>query len=144
MSAFDDCALNCHLRGNITWDAGADASDVAFIRPNALGDAFAIYESHNEASTSDYVDMHGWVYTPSSFALIILELNAGGLIDWTIDIAYPTYGCEFFVTLKHSRDRRSSEEIQRMRFDLNKRIIFELREQAALLRRDAIDSREAV
>jgi SAM-dependent methyltransferase len=132
ISAFDNCALLCRVGTNIVWSAGTDASPIEFMS-HKLSDALSAYENHDQNDGSPYVDMHGWIYTPSSFELAILELNNLGFIDWTIDVSYPTVGCEFFVTLKRSQQRLSDDEVQQMRLDLNKRIVLELGEQATLL-----------
>jgi hypothetical protein len=50
------------------------------------------------------VDCHGWQFTPASFELIILELAALKLIDFTIDKVFPSGGCEFTVHLRKVRD----------------------------------------
>jgi hypothetical protein len=41
-------------------------------------------------------------FTPSSFDLLIIELNATGLINFQIDASFPSWGCEFYRTLINS------------------------------------------
>lgn len=63
-----------------------------------------------------YHDVHGWVFTPASFQLIMHELNALGFIDFTVDqVVLRDGGGEFFVTLK--RAGRSSQDRLQLRLD---------------------------
>lgn len=52
-------------------------------------------------TTSDhYVDAHAWRFTPSSFALIVLDLFNMDLTDLAPTDQAVSYGFEFFITLK--------------------------------------------
>lgn len=50
----------------------------------------------------DYVDCHAWVFTPSSFRLIMADLRAIGLTRLGEARFHPSVGCEFFVELSSS------------------------------------------
>jgi hypothetical protein len=39
-----------------------------------------VIDHYDEAGVGEYVDVHGWVFTPSSFECLILELHCLGLI----------------------------------------------------------------
>lgn len=52
----------------------------------------------------EYLDVHCWRFTPASFHLIVLDLNALGLINLRIAQAFPSSGCEFYVTLEHGAE----------------------------------------
>jgi len=81
-----------------------------------------------------YVDAHGWVFTPSSFALAMLELSALNAIDFTVVRSFPSEGCEFYVTLRRGRvDHRDTDVLQARRLKLQRRTLEELREQAEML-----------
>jgi hypothetical protein len=72
----------------------------------------------NEAPASDYLDLHVWQFSPSSFELMILELARIGLLDWQIERISPVGGCEFYVWLR----RGGMAEMQAMpRADFNAR-----------------------
>jgi predicted SAM-dependent methyltransferase len=60
-------------------------------------DALAKIESFRNAN--DYVDFHAWCFTPSSFRLLIQDLNLLGYISLKEITFFPTAGHEFFVTL---------------------------------------------
>jgi hypothetical protein len=48
---------------------------------------------------SEYVDAHEWVFTPSSFKLLIQDLKLSGFIDLSLASAYDSAGYEFYVTM---------------------------------------------
>jgi predicted SAM-dependent methyltransferase len=51
-------------------------------------------------TTSDYMDVHNWRFTPSSFRLILSDLQTLGLTGLTVVKEFDTVGCEFHVTLR--------------------------------------------
>ncbi len=76
------------------------------------------YVKAYEAGTQDYIDAHSWYFTPSSFKLIILELNYLGLSDLHISRLDETIGAEFLVQLRRGKIEISAEELKRQREDL--------------------------
>jgi hypothetical protein len=44
-------------------------------------DYLIVIDHYDEAGVGEYVDVLGWVFTPSSFECLILELHGLGLID---------------------------------------------------------------
>jgi len=58
-----------------------------------------------------YVDAHCWCFTPTSFRLLIHDLNALGFIDLKEVEFFPTEGCEFFITLAKNGE---SADLDRM------------------------------
>lgn len=70
------------------------------------------------ASESDpYVDCHAWCFTPSSFKLLIFELNYIGLIEFRVERLFKTAGCEFIVLLRKDREKKAPP-IEAERLDL--------------------------
>lgn len=66
-----------------------------------------------------YVDHHAWAFTPGSFQLIVLELNALGYLELSVDTALPAAGCEFIVHLRRSLEReRDGKELAARRKNL--------------------------
>lgn len=47
----------------------------------------------------EYLDMHTWSFTPTSFRLLIQDLNDLGFISFKEISFFPTTGCEFYITL---------------------------------------------
>jgi hypothetical protein len=62
---------------------------------------FDVFQAKTAAAAAEpsgsapYTDAHAWCFTPSSFELLIVELNAMGLIHFTPIKTFPTLGCEF-------------------------------------------------
>jgi hypothetical protein len=46
-----------------------------------------------------YLDLHSWCFTPTSFRLLIQDLNSLGLINLKEVSFFPSEGCEFFIKL---------------------------------------------
>jgi Methyltransferase domain len=82
---------------------------------------------------SDYVDLHAWRFTPSSFELLLLELARLGETDWQVDRITPAQGCEFFAWLRRggrfSTAALTAEATTAKRLVLLKRIMLEVRAQ---------------
>lgn len=63
----------------------------------------------------EYVDVHCWKFTPSSFNLIMTDLNMLGLVELTIISEFDTTGCEFYATLgKGLVDDKSINRLQQL------------------------------
>ena len=77
-TSFNQTAYSVGLDGAIAW-AQHPVSKATFM--NSLPDAFALAALHSDAADSEYIDAHGWQFTPCAFRLAILELADGGLID---------------------------------------------------------------
>ena len=108
---------------------------------HSLEQAKALFDAHSVEADAPYHDVHGWVFTPSSFALAMLELSALNAIDYTVVRSFPSEGCEFYVTLRRGRvDHDDTDVLQARRLQLQRRTLEELREQAQLL--DARDLNE--
>jgi SAM-dependent methyltransferase len=100
----------------------------------SLSDAKRSFDAHQEDADAQYVDVHGWTFTPSSFELAILELSALRVIDFSIARSFPTEGCEFYVTLHRGRvDHGSEQDLHARRLELLRRTFEEVREQVELL-----------
>jgi hypothetical protein len=58
------------------------------------------------ASRPDYVDLHAWRFTPSSFELLLLELAWLGILDWRAERITPSVGANFTLGYGLARRRR--------------------------------------
>jgi predicted SAM-dependent methyltransferase len=96
---FDHIANASKRNGNIAWGldglAGADE----------LMHTFTEAQAHwaRSLSTTDYIDVHCWRFTPASFRLLISDLQSLGLIGLGITAEFDTTGCEFYVSLADKR-----------------------------------------
>lgn len=68
--------------------------------------AFDLYRGYEDGGRREYVDVHGWVFTPASFELLILELWLLGLIDWEVESCQTTQPHEFVVLLRRATGPR--------------------------------------
>jgi len=49
-----------------------------------------------------YLDVHEWCFTPTSFRLMMPDLFDLGLIQLKELAFYPTLGCEFYIVLSRT------------------------------------------
>jgi SAM-dependent methyltransferase len=113
----------------ITWDARLVGDFNLF---HSVASAYKYMQVAQRPDESQpYEDCHATTYTPSSFALIVLELGAIQLMPFRIERSYPTAGCEFFITLRRSDPPQiQNSELNFERLRLMKATIRELAEQA--------------
>jgi predicted SAM-dependent methyltransferase len=92
---FDYFSNACTRNGSITWVSdelgGADHILYSAIDANALW--------RKSFTTTEYIDVHCWRFTPSSFRLLMQDLQYLGLINLEIKVEFDTTGCEFYVSL---------------------------------------------
>lgn len=128
---FDGHAYLSALNGQTGWGWQAAAA----VRPmHPLGAAFRRFLAAADGPDAPYEDCHGWVFTPASFELIILELGQIGLIDWRVERILPQAGVEFIVHLRRGRRLFSSTQaFEEHRLDLLRGTMRDLRDQADAL-----------
>lgn len=128
---FDFVAYSCRNDGAIAWGQVAPGT-FQLVTPSLIG----AWTHFLGQPSEQYVDCHGWQFTPSSFELIVLELEALGLIDFQVIRSFPPDGSEFIVQLrkKDAGSGQSHEVLQEKRLELLKLIIDELGEQADYFR----------
>jgi predicted SAM-dependent methyltransferase len=96
-AAFDQIANCATLGGQVGWMEQA-RGPLGFLHP--LAAAKAIFERFRAAA--DYLDCHAWVFTPSSFRLIVSDLNAIGMLALREEGVWTTPMFEFVVILSRS------------------------------------------
>ena len=89
---YDHFGGNAARNGAQVW-AEVGGGDIRFVGTPAEGYARAVHP------VGDYVDCHAWVFTPSSFRLILHDLRALGLITLGETFFHTSIGCEFMVEL---------------------------------------------
>lgn len=100
---FDHFASAASRNGAISWgkDGGGGANSLV----HDLSDAIDLYVSN----PSEYVDVHCWCFTLSSFELMVADLRALGLIQFVIKASFDTDAGEFYVSLvKGSEETETS------------------------------------
>jgi SAM-dependent methyltransferase len=91
---FDHYANFTTSSGNMAWGEG-DTGQIRHIH----GPADATRELEKALATGDYVDAHEWIFTPSSFQLVIHDLLVSGQIHLRTKAFYPSEGYEFLAVL---------------------------------------------
>jgi len=90
-----ECRLNSVTKSHqIAWDANTRGP---YNLAHSLDSAQQDMKSALEDNT--YTDFHAWCFVPHSFRLIIHDLFCLGLSPFQEAAFFPTYGCEFYVTL---------------------------------------------
>ncbi len=93
---FDDVAYARKRNGRIGWSLG-DQGNLQEVRP--WQDAWHVFEQVR--GDNSYVDMHCWVFVPSSFQLIIRTLAACGMTGLR-ELSFRAEEGEFFAVLSAS------------------------------------------
>ena len=113
---FDHIANAAKRNGNIAWESDGKGGGDELL--HTLGEAKAHWARTN--STSDYIDVHCWRFTPTSFRLILSDLHELNLVGLGIASEFDTTGCEFYVSLSkraenvQQQDRLSSLQKRKM------------------------------
>jgi hypothetical protein len=90
--------------GEFVWSTGMSGD---FYRHHST--ERGVLEAKGAMDTLEYMDIHRWVFTPSSLQFILATLSQGGWLDQHVVGQQPTAGCEFFVTLGRGRDERDDD-----------------------------------
>lgn len=87
---------NCVKMGEmIAWSQGTPVAELSYI--HTFEQAKQLWM---QAQTKDdYIDAHSWRFTPSSFKLILHDLNSLGITQLTEVCSFDSTGCEFHITL---------------------------------------------
>ncbi len=126
--AFDHYAYMVHNGGTGAWGQKPLGR---LNLPYPLESARDLFNSFED--DSNYIDLHAWRFSPSSFSLLLLELARLGETDWRVDRTTEARDCEFFAWLrrggKEAATALSSDELAARRLMLLERTLMETREQ---------------
>lgn len=106
---FDHFSNAAKRNGNIAWalDGLGGATELLHTISEAKEN---LKQSH---SSSDYIDVHCWRFTPASFRLLISDLQELGLVNLEVKAEFDTTGCEFYVALG-KKDEQSTVTSNRL------------------------------
>lgn len=97
---FEHKTMAVARRGRLIWLAkDVQAQDATFVGAT-LNDAYRDYFAAKRDEEASYVDAHAWVFTPSSFTLIVNECHALGLISLVPESVSARMEAEFLVHLR--------------------------------------------
>jgi SAM-dependent methyltransferase len=126
-TAFNHVAYAAYAEGIAAWGQH-DIKKMTLV--HSLAEAKKHFDELDESPSAPYVDHHAWHYTPSSFRLVMLELNVLGVLEWMEDVFFPAAGCEFFVTLKRQQMRFPSDSaMEAKRLQLLEDVLHDVHEQ---------------
>lgn len=94
---FDSFSFAAVNGGALAWQQGS-MGKLDFMHAHGFGGLML----QDYLASDAYVDVHGWVFTPSSFRLIVYDLNALGYLNIREEAFTPTIGCEFFVSFRNA------------------------------------------
>ncbi|MBI5937514.1 MAG: methyltransferase domain-containing protein [Betaproteobacteria bacterium] len=106
-TVFDHVSLAAKLDGNIAWSPGMKG-ELAFV--HSLPAAAAAWQE--AIDSDDFIDVHQWRFTPSSFRLLLMDLVSLELVDLTEVCGFETSGCEFHITLERGAGVPNYDRLQ--------------------------------
>lgn len=103
MSVFEHRALTTHNDSSRHWQG--DHADPGF--EDSIAERAQMARKEYLAAAGDYIDVHAWQFTPSSFRRVMSELHLDGHITLTVERVYqsPFGRNEFCAVLKLDGDR---------------------------------------
>ncbi|ESS71597.1 hypothetical protein MGMO_94c00120 [Methyloglobulus morosus KoM1] len=106
---FEHYAGASKRNGHIAWGQG-DTDTGTFSLLHNIDQARDEWEMAR--TTTEYMDVHNWRFTPSSFRLILADLQTLGLTGLSVAKEFDTVGCEFHVTLRKTTPAISSNRLE--------------------------------
>jgi hypothetical protein len=126
-AVFDHMAYHATESGHLGWGRGVRCEPQL---SRTLETAWKAIADYDETGSGEYIDVHGWVFTPSSFECVILELHGLGLIDLRVAELVEGAAVEFLAILQKSATRLSEEAMKERRRSLLVGQLEEARQQA--------------
>lgn len=103
-------------------------------RPRLLNDLPSVWDSidaYDDKNHDHYVDVHGWTFTPASFSLIMLELEALKFCNWRITNMFERDELEFIAVLERpKKPLPNGLPLSERRLSLIEQRWYELQQQA--------------
>ena len=96
----------CETGGRIAWSP-TDAGPTTFV--HSLEQAKSMLSGYLQHS--QYVDLHGWVFTPSSFRLVMSDFSALDLVGMRELSQFDTEGSEFYVSYGPGPDNQPVDRL---------------------------------
>jgi hypothetical protein len=93
---FDHYSSAVAWRGAIAWGEEPPPAELTPVHTEA--EAFA--RATDVATSGEYLDVHCWVFTPSSFTRLLSALQRMQLVPFSLEHCSESIGGEFFVTLR--------------------------------------------
>ena len=131
---FEAHAYMIHRNGAGAWLRNAEGQLKLVVPLQEAYRKYIDYLSSWRSGRSVYIDAHCWIFTPSSFELMILELNELECIDFVVTHIALSVGSEFFAQLRKGRHGLEAASLQDRRLTLLEAARRELAEGVDYLR----------
>jgi SAM-dependent methyltransferase len=93
---FDHYSCAVAWRGMIAWEEEPPFSELVLVH----SETEALERATTAAISGDYLDVHCWMFTPSSFTRLFGALTRLHLVPFSLESCSETVGGEFFATLR--------------------------------------------
>lgn len=134
---FSHVALHAtnHIDGSDRIGWGLVSSPAQISLQDTIINAYDVAQRHLTNDDEPYFDAHCWTFSPTSFEVIILDLNALGLIDLSLRRIVSYGGHEFYVHLEKSGSRPDvrSADFRKQRSELLRKIVDENAEHTRMV-----------
>ena len=121
-TVWDHFSLIVKKAGRVSWSKGFQG-EYRFIHEDTDD---ACNQLSRAQSEGEYIDVHNWRFTPSSFRLITNDIAALGYTSLSVVDFFETEGCEFITHLKKCQERPGFDNKRRM--NLAKEMLNEARD----------------
>jgi hypothetical protein len=101
---FDHYSSAVAWRGLISWEEEPPFEELVLVH----SEAEALERAATAATSGDYLDVHCWMFTPSSFTRLFGALTRLHLVPFSLESCSETVGGEFFATLRVADPREAS------------------------------------
>jgi Methyltransferase domain len=101
---FDHYSSAVAWRGLISWDQEPPFDELVPVH----SEAEALERATTASTSGDYLDVHCWMFTPSSFTRLFGALTRLHLVPFSLESCSDTVGGEFFATLRVCDPAKSS------------------------------------
>jgi SAM-dependent methyltransferase len=130
-TVFNQMAYSATINGQLGWGPWPIELPTLLDPFQAAADSATSFKNTEDRP---YEDCHAWQFSPASFRLVLLELCALGLTDWTVENLEGPENFEFFATLRRGVQRQlSPEALQEQRRSLLVEHLREVQEQATFM-----------
>lgn len=93
---FDHYSCAVAWRGMIAWEEEPPFEELVLVH----SETEALDRATTAATSGDYLDVHCWMFTPSSFTRLFGSLTRLHLVPFSLESCSDTVGGEFFATLR--------------------------------------------
>jgi len=106
---YEHFLYKCLYNGRIAWDDNRPGE----LTLTPFSDSKATLDAALKSEV--YTDAHNWVFTKDSFQSLIYDLNCLGFIRFETAAAFGVSGCEFYISLRKTKEYITPDDSHRLR-----------------------------